>query len=330
MFSKTTRRVFIKSSFQGLSATCLTGLTLFSRVQANTGPQGHMINKNSSSEELFFKISLAQWSLHRSFDEKKLKPENFPVIAKDQFNINAVEYVNSFYADYVHDSSFWNALNQRANDHGVKNLLVMVDEEGDLGNPDDNERKKAVQNHFKWVDAAKLLGCHSIRVNGFGEGNKEVVGNALVDGMGMLGEYAVQAGINVIIENHGLYTSDGKWVIDVIKRVGRDNCGTLPDFGNFCTARKWGSTQDGTCPEVYDRYLGVKEMMPFAKGVSAKSYRFDANGQETTIDFGRMLRIVKEAGFTGYIGIEYEGNELTEPEGINATKNLLIEEGKKL
>jgi sugar phosphate isomerase/epimerase len=323
------RRNFIKSSLKGLAAS-LPGILILGKTRGATMPGIFSNYDPSDSQDLFFKISLAQWSLHRSFDANTLKAEEFPVIAKAQFDINAVEYVNSFYTKHAQDETFWIALNQRAKDNDVRNLLIMVDEEGDLGNPDDKERKKAVQNHFKWVDAAKLMGCHSIRINGFGDGSKEEVGNALVDGMGALCEYAVQAGINVVIENHGLYSSDGKWVMDVLNRISRDNCGTLPDFGNFCMSRKYGSTQDGTCPEVYDRYLGVKEMMPYAKGVSAKSYRFDAQGQETTIDYERMLRIVKEAGFTGYVGIEYEGSELSEPEGIMATKKLLIEEGKKL
>jgi len=313
-----------------MTASYFGGLTL------NGWANGIIVSKNliyanyTNFKELFFKISLAQWSLHRSFNANKLKAEEFPVIAMDQFGINAVEYVNSLYSKYAENSAFWNDLNQRAKDHGVRNLLVMVDDEGELGNTNDKKRKKAVENHYKWVDAAKILECHSIRVNGFGNGSKEETGNALVDGMGALGEYAAKAGINVVLENHGLYTSDGKWVVDVLTRIGKDNCGALPDFGNFCTARKWGSTQDGTCPEVYDRYLGVREMMPFAKGVSAKSYRFDENGQETTIEYGKMLQIVKEAGFTGYIGIEYEGSELSEPDGIVATKKLLITEGNKL
>jgi sugar phosphate isomerase/epimerase len=330
MSSESSRRAFIKTSLGGLGTTILSGFTLLDKTYGGRYINKHSIKEIFETDDLFFKISLAQWSLHRSYNKKELKVEEFPVIAKKQYDIHAVEYVNSFYSKYANDSAFWKALYTRAEDNGVKNLIIMVDEEGDLGNPNDNKRKKAIQNHFKWVEAAKILDCHSIRINGFGEGSRETVGNALVDGMGMLGEYAVQAGINVVIENHGLFSSDGKWVLDVLRRIGRDNCGTLPDFGNFCTARKWGSTQDGTCPEEYDRYLGVKEMMPFAKGVSVKSYRFDEHGQETTIDFGRMLQIVKEAGFTGYIGIEYEGNELSESKGILATKKLLIEEGSKI
>ena len=323
------RRRFFNNSLKGIVGTC-AGISLLDVAQASTSSRFFTNPDFLNSEELFFKISLAQWSLHRSFNDNKLKAEEFPVIAREQFDIDAVEYVNSLYAKYATNSKFWSDLNQRATDHGVKSLLMMVDDEGDLGNPDDKERMKAVENHYKWVDHAKILGCHSIRVNAFGDGNREEVGNAMVDGMGSLAEYAAKVDINVVIENHGLYSSDGKWVAGVITKTGKDNCGTLPDFGNFCTARKWGSTQDGTCPEIYDRYLGVKEMLPFARGVSAKSYRFDENGQETTINYGKMLAIVKESGFSGYIGIEYEGSELSEPNGIFATKKLLISEGQKL
>lgn len=323
------RRKFLNNSLLSVAGTC-TGIAFLDSVGAPANSRTFSNPNSLNYEDLFFKISLAQWSLHRSFEAGKLKAEEFPVIAKNQFDINAVEYVNTLYSKYAENSAFWNDLNQRARDQGVRNLLIMVDDEGELGNTNDKKRKKAVENHYKWVDAAKIMECHSIRINGFGKGSKEQVGSALVDGMGALGAYADKVGINVVIENHGLYTSDGKWVVDVLTRIGKDNCGTLPDFGNFCTARKWGSTQDGTCPEVYDRYLGVKEMMPFAKGVSAKSYRFDESGQETTIDYGKMLQIVKEAGFTGYIGIEYEGSELSEPDGVIATKKLLISEGKKM
>ena len=329
MKTSLSRRRFLNNSFKGIAGT-FAGISIFNIAPASTISQFFTIPDSQNHDGLFFKISLAQWSLHRSFNDNKLKAEEFPVIAKERFNIDAVEYVNGLYSKYATNSEFWGELKQRADDHGVKSLLMMVDDEGDLGNPNEKKRKKAVDNHYKWVDHANILGCHSIRVNGFGDGNKEVVANALVDGMGSLAEYAAKLNINVVIENHGLYSSNGKWVADVITKIGMDNCGTLPDFGNFCTARKWGSTQDGTCPEVYDRYLGVKEMLPFAKGVSAKSYRFNDKGQETTIDYGKMLSIVKESGFAGHIGIEYEGNELSEPDGIIATKNLLISEGKKL
>jgi L-ribulose-5-phosphate 3-epimerase len=271
------------------------------------------------------KISLAQWSIHRALESGKLKAEDFVAIAKNDFGISAVEYVNQFYVDHATDEAFWKRMRAKADSLGVKSLLIMVDNEGDLGNPNATERKKAVENHFKWVDAAKILGCHSIRINAFGEGSKEEVKTALVDALQQLCAYASKDSINVLIENHGLYSSDGQWIADVIKKVNMANCGTLPDFGNWCTAVKWGSTERGKdCAEVYDRYQGVAEMLPFAKGVSAKSYEFNEQGDETVIDYSKMLMLVKEAkDFSGYVGVEYEGSPLSEEDGIRATKALL-------
>ena len=269
------------------------------------------------------KISLAQWSIHRALDSGKLMADNFPAIAKNDFGISAVEYVNSFYKAHGDDETYWKKLRATADSLGVKSMLIMCDGEGDLGNPDPAERKKAVENHFKWVNAASILGCHSIRINAFGDGSKEQVQAAMVDALKQLCNYASRKNINVLIENHGLYSSDGKWVAEIMKQVDMPNCGTLPDFGNWCLAAKWGSTQDGKCTDVYDRYQGVSEMLPFARGVSAKSYRFDQQGNEEVIDYGKMLKIVRDSGFDGYIGIEYEGSPLSEKDGIIATKALL-------
>ena len=200
----------------------------------------------------------------------------------------------------------------------------MVDNEGDLGNPNPEERMKAVENHFKWVDAAHILGCHSIRINAFGEGSKEEVQSAMIDALKKLCTYAAKDSINVLIENHGLYSSDGQWIAGIMNGVDMANVGTLPDFGNWCLSAKWGSTQEGKdCKEEYDRYKGVAEMLPFAHGVSAKSYAFNDGGDETIIDYRRMLKIVNESDFSGYIGIEYEGSQLSERDGIIATKALL-------
>jgi sugar phosphate isomerase/epimerase len=271
------------------------------------------------------KISLAQWSIHRALDSGKLNPENFAAIAKNDFGISAVEYVNQFYRAHATDELFWRKMRATADSLDVKSLLIMVDDEGDLGNPKAEERKKAVENHYKWVDAAKILGCHSIRINAFGEGSKEEVKAAMIDALKQLCAYAIKDSINVLIENHGLYSSDGKWIAEVIQNVNMSNCGTLPDFGNWCTAVKWGSTEPGKdCKEIYDRYQGVSEMLPFAKGVSAKSYSFDDQGNEQTIDYAKMLKIVKDAkSFSGYVGVEYEGSPLSETDGIRATKALL-------
>ena len=275
--------------------------------------------KETMSTDL--KISLAQWSLHRAFEKGELLPANFAAIAR-QYEIEAVEYVNGFYRDKVADEAFWNELKRTADNEGVKSLLMMVDEEGDLGNPDAAARTTAIENHYKWLRAAHLLGCHSVRVNAFGEGSKEEVQQAMIDSMQRLAEYAAPLNLSILIENHGLFSSDGKWVAEVIKQSGKPNCGTLPDFGNWCLAAKWGTTQIN-CAEVYDRYQGVADLLPFAKGVSAKSYAFDADGNETRMDYPRLLQLVKEAGFEGYVGIEFEGFDMAEPDGIRATKALL-------
>lgn len=273
------------------------------------------------------KLSLAQWSIHRSLENGTLKAEDFAAIAKNDFGITAIEYVNGFYRDHATDAAFWTGMRAKADSLGVTSLLIMVDDEGDLGNPDDQARLAAVENHYKWVDAASILGCHSIRVNAFGEGNKDSVKVAMIEALKRLSTYAASKNINVLIENHGLYSSDGQWVADVIKQVNMANCGTLPDFGNWCTSAKWGSTQEGKdCAEVYDRYQGVAELLPFAKSVSAKSYKFDDAGNETVMDYSRLLKIVYDSDFEGYIGIEYEGDPLSEPDGIRATKALVERE----
>ncbi|MBS1489641.1 MAG: TIM barrel protein [Bacteroidetes bacterium] len=311
------RREFIKKIVAG--ATALQLPTIGSAIS--------MFKPNESAE---LNLSLAQWSLHRAIQKGEVKAENFASIAKNNYGIEAVEYVASFYQTHATEEKYWLQLKKTAGDLGVKNLLIMVDNEGDLGHINKTERKKAVENHFKWINAAKLLGCHSIRVNAFGEGPKEAVQQAMSESMIILCAYAGQEKINVLIENHGLYSADGKWVEGIMKKVNQPNCGTLPDFGNWCTNAKWGSTQDNQCTEVYDRYQGVKEFLPFAKGVSAKSYHFNEQGEETIIDFTRMLTLVKDSGFRGYIGIEYEGNRLSEPDGIRATKKLLERTWKKI
>lgn len=269
------------------------------------------------------KISLAQWSLHRAFQGGALDPTQFARIAKEDFGFDAVEYVNSFYKSQGSDADFWKEMKARADSLGVRSLLIMVDEEGDLGNPDQEARKQAVVNHQKWVDAAAILGCHSIRVNAFGDGSSEEVGAAMVDALKQLCGYAAEKNINVIIENHGLYSADAPWVIDIIKKVGMANCGTLPDFGNWCMSAKWGSTENNQCENAYDRYKGTAEFLPYARGLSAKAYNFNDQGEETSIDYKRMLAVMKESSFSGYVGIEYEGNSLSEAEGIRVTRALL-------
>ncbi|MEH6306591.1 sugar phosphate isomerase/epimerase family protein [Olivibacter sp. CPCC 100613] len=269
----------------------------------------------SSKGKYFFDISLAQWSLHKTLFAKQLDNLDFAETAAKKYGIYAVEYVNQFFKDKANDKAYLNEMIKRAKDNGVKNVLIMIDGEGDLGDLDDTVRNKAVENHYKWVEAAKYLGCHAIRVNARGEGTPEEVKDAAVQGLGKLSDFAAKSKISVIVENHGGISSDGQWLSSVLKQVGKKNCGSLPDFGNFYE---------------YDRYQGVTDLMPLAKGVSAKTHDFDSEGNETQIDYLRMMKIVKDAGYKGHVGIEYEGSKLSEDEGIKKTKLLLEKVGVAL
>jgi len=271
----------------------------------------------------FFEISLAEWSFHKALSSKKMTNLDFPVVAKQQYNISVVEYVNQFFKDKAKDTNYLSELLKRCTDNGVRNHLIMCDGEGNLGDSDKAKRMQAVENHYKWVDAAKYLGCLTIRVNAFGQGTAEDVQKASIESLSKLGEYAGQQNINVIVENHGGYTSNGEWMVGVMKGVGRKNVGVLPDFNNFCVKREGGQQWSGKCVEEYDRYKGVSEMMPYAKGASAKTIDFDDNGNCVETDYFKMLKIIKDSGFHGYLGIEYEGEKASEEEGVRKTKALL-------
>ena len=265
------------------------------------------------SNPKLFKISLAEWSLHRTLQSGKIDHLDFCKVAKNDFGLDAVEYVNSFFFDKAQDQSYLKEMKQRADDLGVKSLLIMCDNEGSLGDPDPIARKKAVENHYKWIDAGKYLGCHSIRVNAQSEGEYDEQMKLAADGLSRLTEYGANNNINVIVENHGGLSSNGKWLATVMEKADHPRVGTLPDFGNF-------RIQD---EEWYDRYKGVEELMPYAKAVSAKSHDFDSHGNEINTDYYKMMNIVLDAGYNGYVGIEYEGSKLDEMAGIQATKDLL-------
>jgi len=277
----------------------------------------------AAPKRLEFQISLAEWSLHRALQAKKITNLDFPSIAKNNYGISVVEYVNSFFKDKAEDTAYLAQLLQRCKDNGVKNHLIMIDGEGGLAELDDKKRLEAVEKHYKWVHAAKYLGCQTIRVNAYGNGSAEDVQKAGIDGLSRLGEYAAKEKINVIVENHGGFSSNGQWLSTLMKKVGKKNVGTLPDFGNFCIKRSASG-----CAESYDRYQGTRELMPFAKGVSAKTYDFDEQGNCIETDYTKIFSILKETGFNGYVGIEYEGSKLPEEEGIRKTKALLERLGK--
>lgn len=296
------RRVFLQQSAWLAGGLSLTGCA----------------SLNAAAKKPLFEISLAEWSLHRALFGRQgpqLDHLDFPRVAQQDYGIHAVELVNQFFMDKAKDRAYLAEFKQRADDLGVRVLLIMCDGEGALGDPDAARRTRAVENHFKWAEAAKFLGCHSIRVNAEtqGVGSFEEQQERAADGLRRLSAFGATLGLNVIVENHGHLSSNGQWLAGVMRRVNLPNCGTLPDFGNF----------DLGGGQSYDRYQGVAELMPFAKAVSAKSHDFDAAGHCIETDYRRMMKIVLDAGYRGFVGIEYEGNRLSEPEGILATKRLL-------
>jgi sugar phosphate isomerase/epimerase len=300
-----TRRETLKSA---LAAAVALPFAAHARMQRPEPDAKHAAAK----ADPIFRISLAEWSLHRALQSGRLDHLDFPKTASKDYGIQAVEYVNSFFAKKG-DQAYLAELKKRCEDLGVRSVLIMCDNEGHMGDPDEKARLKAVENHRKWVDAAKFLECHSIRVNARSQGSPEEQARLCADGLRRLCEIGDQSGINVIVENHGGLSSNGAWLAGVMKMVAHPRVGTLPDFGNFRISET----------EQYDRYKGVAEMMPFARGVSAKSHDFDEKGEETTKDYRRLLRIMLDAGYHGHLGIEYEGDRLSEPDGIRATKKLI-------
>ena len=296
-------------------------------------------NKPADTDEVvnttpFFSLSLAQWSIHRMIREDGLDPYAFAEKAKN-WGFTGLEYVSQLYNPELSDAgyseeamaAFVEKSNAEAKKHGMQNVLIMIDGQGNLAVNDEAERNETVEKHKRWVDAAAAMGCHAIRVNLNGSHDPEEWKMNSVDGLTKLATYAKEKNINVIVENHGGLSSNGAMHAEVMKMVNMDNCGTLPDFGNFCITRKPDSR---ACELAYDKYKGVKELMPYAKAVSAKSNNFDANGNEIDIDYVKMLQMVKDHGYKGFIGVEYEGDVLNEEDGIIATRDLLLKVAKEL
>ncbi len=308
-----TRRGFVQTSAALIAGVSFAGNVVGADEAAGTQPDTQPDSDADPDTAGLFSISLAQWSLHKALYGRAMDNLDFAATAKTKFDIDAIEYVNQFFKDKAKDTDYLAQMKQRADDLGVTSLLIMCDGEGRLGDPDDAARKQAVENHYRWVEAAKLLGCHSIRVNAASEGGYEEQQKFAADGLRQLCEFADTHGLNVLVENHGGLSSNGAWLAGVMKLVEHERVGTLPDFGNF---RIQGD-------EWYDRYQGVEELMPYAKAVSAKTHDFDDAGNETETDYARMMKIVMDAGYHGYVGIEYEGSRLSEMEGIAATKALL-------
>ena len=310
-FIRKTGGMVAVSGLLGISSSCRNMLREEKALESNI----------EIPQDLFFNISLAEWSLHKSIWSGAIDHLDFSRIAKESFGLQGVEYVNQFFMDKAEDISYLSDMKTRAEDHGVKSLMIMIDMEGSLGILDEKKRNQAVENHYKWIEAAHFLGCHSIRVNAAGKGARQSVADAVTDSLGQLCEYAGNSNLNVIVENHGGYSSDADWLTGVMEQVDLINCGVLPDLDNFTIS---------LFPPIHgDPYDGVRKLLPYAKGISAKSHDFNNTGKEKSIDYDRMLQIIHDHGFKGFVGIEYEGYKLSEFAGIIATKNLLINSGLK-
>lgn len=325
------RRTFVKN-------TSLAGVSLgaFGLIGCGNSTNTSTTKTEEPVDELFFKWSLAQWSLNESYRKNGVDPMTFAKTASE-LGFEGLEYVNHLYAKYYEDApnvlaaikKLTGNLKKQASDNGIKNLLIMVDGEGDLGIQDEKKRLEGVENHKKWIDSIKELGGHSIRLNLFGEGSKEEQMAASSDSLRRIGEYAKDMNINVLVENHGHLSSDPDWLVEVMKNVNMANVGTLPDFGNWCVKRPEG-VRWGECLEEYPDYVeATKKLMPYAKAVSAKSYAFNEKGEQDKVDYFAMMKMLKETGYNDFIGVEYEGGG-DEKAGILATKELMIKATKAL
>ncbi|MGC1515933.1 MAG: sugar phosphate isomerase/epimerase family protein [Maribacter sp.] len=326
------RRKFIyKTSTVGLGISILgTYACKETKKETVEGPQTSTVKEMNP----FFELSLAQWSMHKMILEEGVDPYSFAEKAKN-WGFKGLEYVSQLYnpelssANYSAEAmaNFVVKSNSEAEKHGMKNVLIMIDGQGNLAVNDESERNETVEKHKKWVDVAAAMGCHSIRVNLNGSNDPEEWKANSIDGLTKLATYAQGKNINILVENHGGLSSNGALHAEVMKAVAMENCGTLPDFGNFCIERKPDSRE---CVKEYDKYKGVTELMPYAKAVSAKSNNFNEAGYDTGIDYVKMLNIVKEAGYTGFIGVEFEGTEISEEAGIIATRDLLLKASQEL
>ena len=320
------RRTFIENSSKAAAGLSVLGLASCSGSSSSKKEEQTKIIEAAAPAALFFDISLAQWCFNKAIFSGEMDHLDFAVRAKKEFDISAVEYVNQFFPDKATDKAYLNEMKLRADDNGVTSVLIMVDNEGDLAYTDKAKLDESIEKHYKWVEAAQHLGCHAIRVNSRGDGSFDDAKAAAVDGLGRLTTFAKDYGISVIVEPHGNFSSHGGWLADVMKQVNMPGCGTLPDFGNFCYERN----ENRECTGQYDIYQATEELMPYAKGVSAKTFVFDENGNEANYDYVKLMTIIKDSGFKGYIGVEYEGHDISPEEGVTLTRDLIKRVGAQI
>ena len=323
------RRKFLKNTFSVFSTTLLAP-NLFAKK----------IDKSKMD------IGLQMYSFAPLIMQGKFDLLGFPDLVKNTYGINGAEYWSIPFMGRENDKDFLNDLKRRSDDIGVDNLIILVDDIDiktmqsgpSLASSNKNDRDTAIDYHKKWVDVAKNIGCHSIRINlrSEEENDQKILENSS-ESISKLIEFSKQDNISIVIENHGGITGDADWLVSLMKNVDSKHLGTLPDFGtyNFCIKRGNLNFQSlsENCEDQYDKYLGVKKLMPYAKGVSAKSHEFDKDGEELSTNYSRMIKIISESNYKGYITIEYEGamkgmfggegTYLNPHEGILATKKLI-------
>ncbi len=276
---------------------------------AATAPFYSCAKNGTSGESPWLKLAVQQYSFNRQLKSGELAMIDYPGTVVEGTGIKALEYFNGHMEEKAGDTGFFEAVRERCDDLGAANTMMLCRGKDALDSSDPSVRSAAIEGYRPWLEATKILGGQYIRVDVRSDGDPDEQKKHAADGLTALCEVAGnEFDMGIVVENHGGHSGNGKWVADLMKTVGLENCGTLPDFQNF---------------KEYDPYLGIEEMMPWAKIVCAKSKEFDEAGNEVNVDYRRMLKIVKDSGFTGYIGIEFEGHGVDPIAGINLTKNLI-------
>ena len=245
-------------------------------------------SKTMTSRMTYDDISLAQWALVQEIRDGKWKNLDFPRVAREDFGLNGIEFVNTLFE--VPTANYLNQLKKNADDHGVEMVLIMVDHEGDGCEPTAELRKQFVINHRKWIDIAQYLGCKSIRTNCRGPENvdKDEALKWAAESYHMLLEHAMEAGIGVSIENHGGVSNDADWMVSLLKEVNNLYFGSYPD---------WRSPTDD-----FDNINYLEKMLLWALGMSYRN-------QPTEAGSAKMIKMCHDAGYRGWYGIESSGRE---------------------
>ncbi len=288
--SDISRRNFIEKSLVAGAAAAITPSVIGSELFGSTP---RLIKDD---------ISLAQWALVDEVKSGKWKTLDFAKIARNDFGLNGIEFVNTLFE--VTTEGYLKKLRKNADDNGVTMVLIMVDDEGDGCGATKEERNQFAINHRKWIDAAAYLGCKSIRTNCRGPENADKA-EALkwaAESYNMLLEYAVPAKISVLIENHGGVSNDADWMVSLMKEVDNLYFGTYPD---------WRRPADN-----FDNVDYLKKMLPFAGGMSYRN-------QPTEELTAKMIKLAKDSGYRGWYGIESSGREEIK-KGIELLKKYLF------